>query len=58
VDEFIGVKEGLVIAEIELTDEDERFSRPDWLGEEVTSDPRHFNANLVNNPYKNWSANG
>jgi adenylate cyclase len=54
VDEFHGENEGLVIAEIELTKEEEEFEKPSWIGPEVTSDPRYFNANLVNNPYKNW----
>lgn len=54
VDEFHGENDGLVVAEIELEHEDERFGRPSWVGEEVTGDPRYFNANLVKNPYKNW----
>lgn len=54
VDEFHGENEGLVIAEIELSKEEEEFEKPSWIGHEVTSDPRYFNANLVSNPYKNW----
>ncbi len=54
VDEFRGDNEGLVIAEIELKDESGEFSRPAWLGEEVTGDKRYYNASLVKNPYKNW----
>jgi adenylate cyclase len=54
VDEFLGENEGLVIAEIELQDEGQAFSLPAWVGEEVTGDPRYYNANLVQNPYKHW----
>ncbi|MCX7842484.1 MAG: CYTH domain-containing protein [Clostridia bacterium] len=54
IDEFFGKNEGLVIAEIELSDEDECFEKPEWVGEEVTSDSRYFNSSLVNNPYCNW----
>lgn len=54
VDEFYGDNEGLTMAEIELAAEDEPFDRPDWLGEEVTGDPRYYNAMLVKNPYKAW----
>lgn len=54
VDVFEGENAGLVVAEIELQREDEVFERPDWLGREVTDDPRYFNANLVENPYRTW----
>ena len=54
VDVFRGGNEGLIIAEIELQSEDEPFLRPDWLGEEVTSDPRYFNSALVKRPYRGW----
>lgn len=54
VDEFFGDNEGLVVAEIELRDENEFFEKPDWLGQEVTRDPRYYNAYLSNNPFKNW----
>jgi CYTH domain-containing protein len=54
VDEFFGENEGLIVAEIELASESEAFLRPSWIGEEVSSDPRYFNANLIRNPYKNW----
>lgn len=46
VDVFHGHKEGLVLAEIELTDENEPFDRPEWLGEEVTGQPQYYNANM------------
>ncbi len=47
VDVFHGKNEGLVIAEIELSTEDESFERPAWLGEEVTGNPAYYNANLI-----------
>lgn len=54
VDEFYGENEGLIIAEIELKSETEPFEVPDWLGEEVTDDPRYYNAYLSKNPFKDW----
>jgi adenylate cyclase len=54
VDEFHGDNEGLVIAEIELASEDQPFERPGWVGQEVSDDPRYFNANLVADPFVNW----
>lgn len=57
VDEFYGDNEGLTVAEIELTDEDEHFLRPDWLGEEVTGDSKYYNASLIKNPYNKWIKN-
>ena len=47
IDVFHDKNEGLVIAEIELLSDDEYFERPDWLGEEVTSLPQYYNANLI-----------
>ncbi|HVN57378.1 MAG TPA: CYTH domain-containing protein [Bacteroidales bacterium] len=47
VDVFHGRNEGLVVAEIELTDESDEFERPVWLGKEVTGDPAYYNSNLV-----------
>ena len=54
VDEFYGDNEGLVVAEVELSDENEAFTRPSWLGEEVTGDEKYYNSMLMKNPYKNW----
>lgn len=54
VDEFYGDNDGLVVAEVELSDENEEFIKPEWLGEEVTGDVKYFNAMLMKNPYKNW----
>ena len=55
VDVFEGDNAGLVIAEIELASEDEPFARPPWAIEEVSDDPRYFNASLVRTPYKSWA---
>jgi len=54
VDEFLGDNTGLVMAEIELISEDQPFSRPPWLGREVTHDSRFYNSNLAANPYRQW----
>ncbi|MDQ1332427.1 MAG: hypothetical protein QG576_461 [Bacteroidota bacterium] len=54
VDEFYGENEGLVLAEIELSSEEEAFSKPEWLGPEVTGDSRYYNSMLMKNPFKNW----
>jgi CYTH domain-containing protein len=54
VDEYLGDNTGLVVAEIELATEDQLFVRPDWLGEEVTCDPRYFNSNLAAKPFLTW----
>lgn len=55
VDEFLGDNAGLVVAEIELRDENETFERPAWVGVEVTEDTRYLNINLATTPYKLWS---
>lgn len=55
VDEFFGDNDGLIIAEVELEDEDQDIAKPRWIGEEVTHDPRYFNANLVDHPYSQWA---
>lgn len=54
VDEFYGDNEGLVVAEVELSDENEFFVKPDWLGTEVTGVTKYYNSMLMKNPYKNW----
>ena len=54
VDVFAGENEGLVVAEIELDREDEVVEKPPWVGEEVSGDPRYYNASLVHNPYCKW----
>ena len=55
VDEFHGDNEGLTIAEVELSATDEEFTRPEWLGTEVTGIKRYYNSHLRANPYKEWS---
>ncbi len=54
VDEFLGDNKGLIVAEIELRSPHEEFERPGWLGEEVTGNPRYYNASLARNPYSTW----
>lgn len=54
IDEFFGVNEGLIVAEVELQSEEQKFEKPEWIGEEISGDPRYFNSNLVNNPYTTW----
>ncbi len=54
VDEFLGANAGLVVAEIELTSEDEAFDKPEWIGEEVTDDLRYLNSSLIKHPYSAW----
>lgn len=54
VDEFSGPNEGLVIAEIELCSENEEFSKPDWLGREVTGEKKYYNSNLSKRPFGSW----
>jgi len=54
VDEFYGENEGLTVAEIELPSEDTEFSKPEWLGTEVTGQVDYYNSMLMKNPYKNW----
>ena len=55
VDEFYGVNEGLIIAEVELNSENETFVAPKWIGNEVTGDVRYYNSQLSKQPYKNWN---
>ncbi len=54
IDEFLGENEGLIVAEVELPSADTAIALPDWIGEEVSADPRYFNSNLIKHPYKNW----
>jgi CYTH domain-containing protein len=54
IDEFEGDNRGLIIAEVELEDETQSVPLPGWIGQEVTGDPRYFNANLVANPFSKW----
>lgn len=54
VDEFHGDNNGLIIAEIELKNENESIEKPHWLGNEVTNDERYYNSYISLNPFKNW----
>lgn len=57
VDEFYGDNAGLVVAEVELSSEDEAFVRPSWLGREVTGDRRYYNSCLLSSPFCTWKKN-
>ena len=54
IDEFQGANSGLVLIEIELAGEDQAPELPDWVGEEVTDDPRYYNSSLARRPYAQW----
>jgi adenylate cyclase len=54
VDVFAGANKGLIVAEIELEREDQKFTRPDWLGREVTREERYYNSNLATTPFSQW----
>ncbi|GAB2624158.1 CYTH domain-containing protein [Emticicia sediminis] len=54
VDVFLGENEGLIVAEIELSSEDEIFDLPDWAAEEVTGEKKYYNSNLSTLPFKKW----
>lgn len=54
VDEFWGANKGLIVAELELYSEQEKFVVPEWIGLEVSNDPRFYNSNLVQKPYSLW----
>lgn len=54
VDEFAGDNAGLILAEVELPDDQQTLDLPDWIGPEVSHDSRYFNANLTKFPYRQW----
>jgi CYTH domain-containing protein len=54
VDEFLGENAGLVVAEVELSSEDEFFERPPFLAQEVTGDRRYYNSSLTKLPFTKW----
>lgn len=56
VDEFHGLNDGLVIAEVELSSEDEAYDKPSFIGKEVTGDRRFYNSHLLAHPYCEWRA--
>ncbi len=55
IDVFTGDNKGLVVAEIELQSEDEKFFRPEWVGDEVSDQVKYYNVNLVKYPFSSWS---
>lgn len=55
IDEFMGDNAGLIVAEIELSQIGEFFTKPAWIGEEVTHDLRYYNNNLSKHPFVNWN---
>ncbi len=55
LDIFQGKNDGLIIAEIELSDEDEAFERPNWVAEQVTGDKRYYNSQLIASPFSEWN---
>lgn len=54
VDEFHGDNDGLVVAEVELADENESFDKPQWLGREVTGDSKYYNSSLKDHSFNSW----
>ncbi len=54
VDVFHKENKGLIIAEIELSSEEEKFQKPQWLGQEVTGKTKYYNSMLAANPFLNW----
>ncbi len=54
IDEFLGLNEGLIVAEIELASHDQVIKLPSWIGREVSDDPRYFNSNLIKHPFSEW----
>ena len=57
VDVFLGDNNGLIVAEIELDSEDEKFELPEWVAEEVTQEKKYYNSNLTKYPFKLWNIN-
>ena len=54
IDEFAGDNQGLILAEVELEDANQAIELPPWIGEDVSSDPRYYNSNLVKHPFSRW----
>ncbi len=54
IDVFEGKNKGLIVAEVELTSEEEQFETPNWISEEVSGEAKYYNNNLQENPYLNW----
>lgn len=56
IDEFLGENQGLILAEVELANENQQIELPDWINLDVSDDPRYFNVNLVKHPFSQWKA--
>jgi adenylate cyclase len=54
IDEFDGLNQGLILAEVELNDANQEIELPPWIGEEVSHDHRYFNSYLVKHPFSQW----
>ena len=54
IDVFEGMNNGLLVAEIELESENEKFEIPEWIGQEVSTDPKYYNACLIKHPFTEW----
>lgn len=54
VDEFEGDNRGLIVAEVELSDPQQAIELPEWIGADVSDDPRYYNANLAKFPFSQW----
>ncbi len=54
IDVFEGDNDGLIVAEIELESENTEISLPDWIGKEVSIDPKYYNSSLISHPFSNW----
>jgi adenylate cyclase len=54
VDDFLGQNQGLTIAEVELENVEQSIKLPDWIGEDVSHDPRYYNSNLAKHPFNHW----
>lgn len=56
IDEFEGENQGLILAEVELSDVNQTITFPDWIGAEISNDPRYYNANLAKHPFNQWDS--
>ncbi len=55
IDIFHGDNEGLIVAEVELEDENEIVEIPDWVTKEITGDMKYYNSNLLDHPFSKWN---
>ncbi len=54
VDEFLGANQGLILAEVELSDANQAIDLPDWIDQDVSHDSRYYNVNLAKHPFTEW----